>query len=120
MTVNAEKVLNYLKGVYPTPVTKAKMAEDLGFSVSTVTGTINSLEKAGRATHTVEAVVEAEATETRKAKVKNVMWHLLTEDGLAFDPVADAKEKAEAAAAEKAAKKAAKEAAKAAKEASDE
>jgi hypothetical protein len=56
------------------------------------------------------------ATETRKAQVKNVLYHTLTEAGLAYDPVAEAAEKAAAKEAEKARKAAEKAAAKASKE----
>ena len=64
-------------------------------------------------------MVLEEATETRKAKTKEVKYHTLTEAGLTYDPVAVEAEKAAKKQAEKEAKKAAKEAAKAAKEAED-
>jgi len=54
------------------------------------------------------------ATETRKAKTKPVKYHTLTEEGLAYDPVAEEAAKVAAKQAEKerrAAEKAAKKAA---------
>ena len=56
--------------------------------------------------HQTEEIEVEPATETRKAKVKTIRYEMLTEAGLAYDPVA-----------EEAAKQAAKEAAKAEKEA---
>lgn len=117
-SVNAVKVLNLMKERYNQEYTKRELADALGISISAVTGTVNSLIRKGYAITTrTEDVVEQEATETRKAKIKTVPYHTLTEAGLAYDPVAEAEAKAAAKEAEKAAKKAAREAAKAAKEA---
>ena len=117
-SVNAVKVLNWMKERYGSEHTKREIADALGISISAVTGTINSLIKKGYAvtTHT-EDVVEQEATETRKAKIKTVPYHTLTEAGLAYDPVAEAEAKAAEKEAEKARKAAERAAAKAAKEA---
>ena len=83
-----------------------------------VTGSINALVKNGYAeTVREETVVVTEATETRKAVVKTVPYHTLTEAGLAYDPVAEEAAKAAAKAAKAAEKAAAKAAAKAAKDA---
>jgi len=118
MTINSERVLNFLKEHYGNEYSKQEIADNLGISLSAVIGSINPLEKKGYTKITREEVVELEAaTETRKAKTKTVKYHTLTEDGLAYDPVAEEAEKAAAKQAEKEAKKAAKEAAKAAKEA---
>ena len=57
-----------------------------------------------------------EATETRKAVTKNVLYHRLTEAGLSYDPVAEEAAKQAAKEAAKAARAAEKAAAKAAKE----
>lgn len=119
-SVNAVKVLNFLKENFGKEFTKRQIADALNISISAVTGTINSLQKPEKGyviTTRTEDVVEQEATETRKAKIKTVPYHTLTEAGLAYDPVAEAEAKAAAKEAEKAAKKAAREAAKAAKEA---
>lgn len=114
-SVNAVKVLNLMKERYGAEYTKREIADALGISISAVTGTVNSLIRKGYAITTrTEDVVEQEATETRKAKIKTVPYHTLTEAGLAYDPVAEAEAKAAAKEAEKAAKKAAREAAKAA------
>ena len=117
MTQNSELVLNYLKQNYGKEFSKQQIAEALGISVPAVTGSLNGLiKKEYAATTRTEEVVEQEATETRKAKIKTVPYHALTEAGLAYDPVAEAEAKAAAKEAEKAARKAAREAAKAEKE----
>ena len=118
MTVNSEKVLNFLKEHYGNEYSKKEIADALGISLSAVIGSINPLEKKGYTTITREETVELEpATETRKAKTKVVKYHTLTEAGLAYDPVAEEAEKAAAKQAEKERKAAEKAAAKAAKEA---
>ena len=119
MTQNSELVLNFLKAHYGQEFTKQQIAEALNISVPAVTGSINGLanpKKGYVITTRVEEVVEAEATETRKAKIKNVPYHTLTEAGLAYDPVAEEEAKAAAKAAEKERKAAERAAAKAAKE----
>ena len=117
MTINGELILGFLKKNYGTEYTKQEIADALGFSVPTVTGTMNFLVKNGLATKREEEIEVEHATETKKAKIKKVMHHTLTEEGLAYDPVAaeEAKQAAKQAekerkAAERAAKKAAKEA----------
>lgn len=117
MTINSERVLNFLKEHYGNEYTKKEIADALGISLSAVIGSINPLEKKGYTTTTHTDVVELEpATETRKAKTKEVKYHTLTEAGLAYDPVAEEAAKAAAKAEEKARKAAEKEAAKAAAE----
>ena len=110
-TENSMLVINYLKNHYGQEMTKAKIAEALGITVPAVTGSMNSLIKKGYATTTRQETVELEpATETKKAKTKVVLYHTLTEAGLAYDPVAEEAAKLaakEAARAEKAAAKAA-------------
>lgn len=117
-SVNSVMILNYLKSNFGKEFSKREIADALGISISAVTGTINNLSKPEKGyviTTRVEEVIEQEATETRKAKIKNVPYHTLTEKGLSYDPVAEAEAKAAAKEAEKAAKKAAREAAKAEK-----
>lgn len=117
-TINSERVLNYMKEHYGEELTKQDIADALGITIPAVTGSMNSLIKKKYAVTTREDVIEdAPATETRKAKTHKVLYHTLTEAGLAYDPVAEEeakkaeKEAAKAArAAERAAKKAAKEA----------
>lgn len=105
MTHNSELVLNYLKNNYGKEFSKQQIANVLGISIPTVVGSVNALIKKGYVVTTREEVVEVTpATETRKAKTKNVPYHTLTEAGLAYDPIA-----------EEEAARAAKEAAKAAK-----
>lgn len=101
-TVNSELVLNYLKTNYGKEFSKSDIANALGISVPAVTGTVNALQKKGYVSTTREENVELEpATETRKAKVKVVKYHTLTEAGLAYDPVAEAAEREAAKQAEK-------------------
>ena len=118
MTINGQTILSYMKKHYGEEMTKQNIADALGLSLSAVIGTMNSLVKKGYAITTREEVFEIEhATETRKAKTKNIKYHTLTEAGLAYDPVAEEEAKAAEKAAEKerkAAEKAAKAAAKAA------
>ena len=120
MTINSERVLNFLKENYGKEFSKQEVADALGISLSAVIGSINPLEKKGYSKVTREEVIELEpATETRKAKTKTVKYHTLTEEGLAYDPIAEEAEKAAAKQAEKEAKAAARAAAKAAKEAEE-
>ena len=118
MTVNSEKVLNFLKEHYGDEFSKDEIAKALGISLSAVIGSINPLEKKGYSKITREETVELEpATETRKAKTKVVKYHTLTEEGLSYDPVAEEAEKLAKKQAEKERKAAERAAAKAAKEA---
>jgi Mn-dependent DtxR family transcriptional regulator len=118
MTINSERVLNFLKENYGKEFSKQEIADALGISLSAVIGSINPLEKKGYSHVTREEVIELEpATETRKAKTKTVKYHTLTEEGLAYDPIAEEAEKIAAKQAEKERKAAEKAAAKAAKEA---
>ena len=120
MTINSEKVLNFLKEHYGNEYSKKEIADALGISLSAVIGSINPLEKKGYTKITREETVELEpATETRKAKTKVVKYHTLTEEGLTYDPVAEEAEKAAAKQAEKERKAAERAAAKAAKEAEE-
>ena len=119
MTQNSELVLNFLKSHYGTEFTKQEIADQLGISVPAVTGSINGLLRKGKTagvdyiTERVEEVEVEPATETRKAKIKVVRHEMLTEAGLAYDPVAEEEAKAAAKAAEKERKAAEKAAAKA-------
>ena len=117
MTQNSELVLNMLKKNYGKEFSKQEIADTLNISVPAVTGSLNGLIKKGYATTTrTEEVVVTPATETRKAQVKNVLYHTLTEAGLSYDPVAEEAEKLAAKEAEKARKAAERAAKKAAKE----
>ena len=118
MTINSERVLNFMKDNYGKEFSKQEIADALGISLSAVIGSINPLEKKGYSKVTREEVVTLEeATETRKAKTKTVKYHTLTEEGLAYDPIAEEAEKAAAKQAEKERKAAERAAAKAVKEA---
>lgn len=118
MTQNSELVLNYLKKNYGKEFSKQELATELGISLPAVVGSMNALIKKGYAEVTrTETIEDSPATETRKAKTHDVLYHTLTEAGLTYDPVAEEAEKAaakqaekERKAAERAAKKAAKEA----------
>ncbi len=118
MTVNSERVLNFLKEHYGNEYSKKEISEALGISLSAVIGSINPLEKNGYTRITRTETVELEpATETRKAKTKEVKYHTLTEAGLTYDPVAEEQAKLAAKQAEKERNAAKKAAAKAAKKA---
>ena len=118
MTRNSEMVLNFLKQHYGEEFSKQQIADALGISLSSVIGSINPLETKEYSRITREEVVTIEeGTETRKPKTKVVKYHTLTEAGLAYDPVAEEKAKAEKKQKEKEEKAAAKAAANAAKEA---
>ena len=118
MSINSERVLNFLKEHFGQEYSKQEIADALGISLSAVIGSINPLEKKGYSKITrEETVVLEEATETRKAKTKVVKYHTLTDEGLAYDPIAEEAAKAAAKQAEKERKAAEKAAAKAAKEA---
>ena len=109
MTMNSELVLNYLKQNYGKNFSKQDIADALHITLPAVTGTINALTKKGYCATVNEEVVELEpATETRKAKTKTIKYHTLTEEGLAYDPVAEEAEKQAAKEAAKAARAAAK------------
>ncbi len=105
MTENSLTILNYLKGHYGKEFNKYELVEALKVSLPSVNGSITALVKKGCVEKTRSEIVEdAPATETRKAKTRTVNYYILTEKGLAYDPIAEE----EARAAEKAAAKAAK------------
>jgi Mn-dependent DtxR family transcriptional regulator len=107
-----------MKENYGKEFSKQEIAEALGISLSAVIGSINPLKKKGYSKVVREETIELEpATETRKAKTKVVKYHTLTEEGLAYDPIAEEAEKAGAKQAEKEARAAGKGAGKGAKEA---
>lgn len=118
MTTNSMLVLNYLKEHYGQEFSKQDLAEKLGVSLAAVVGSMNALIKKGYATVTrTEVIVDSPATETRKERNHNVLYHTLTEAGLSYDPVAEEAEKQAAKEADKARRAAERAAAKAAKEA---
>lgn len=117
-TPNSIAAYNFMKSHYGQEFRKSDVAEALGIPQVAVTGAFTPHIKAGRLAVTREEIVELEpATETRKAKTRKDVYVTMTEEGLAYDPVAADEEKAAAKAAEKARKAAEKAAAKAAKEA---
>jgi len=120
MTQNSMLVLEFLKKNYGNgkDYSKQDIAAELGISLASVVGSINGLTKKGYVEKTrVETVVDSPATETRKAKTREVPYHALTEAGLVYDPVAEEAAALAAKEAAKAEKAAARAAAKAAKEA---
>ena len=111
MTVGSVSVLNFLKANYGQEFSKQQIAKELGVSLSTVTGSMNSLMKKGYARETRREMIEDRpATETSKGHSKPLVFHTLTEAGLGYDPEAEEAQKL----AEKEAARAAKAAAKAA------
>ena len=108
MTGVSLNVLNFLKANYGKEFSKQEIAAQLGVSLSTVTGSMNSLMKKGYARETRREMIEDRpATETSKGHTKPLIFHTLTEEGLAYDPEAEEAQKLaekEAAKAAKAAK----------------
>lgn len=94
MTINGEKMLNFMKEHYGNEYSKDELAKNLKIPLSSVIGSINPLIKKGYVATTREETVELEpATETRKAKTKVVKYHTITDAGLAYDPIAEEEEK---------------------------
>lgn len=114
ITPNSEQVLNFLKAHFGKEYTKNEIAATLGISVPAVTGSINGLVKKGYVVERIETIEVEPATETRKAKMKDVRYETLTEAGLAYDPVAEEEERQAAKKAERERKAAEKAKAKAA------
>lgn len=90
MTTNSKMVLAYLKDHYGEEVTKDQVCEALKLSKPTVTGSFNGLAKKGFLVEREEVVEVEPATENRAAKTKTVRYSMLNEEGLAFDPDAEA------------------------------
>lgn len=88
MKDSSKMVLNYMKENYGREMTKQDIAKALSLSLPTVTGSINGLVKKGFVVERVEVIEVEPATETRKAKTKELRHETLTEAGLAFDPEA--------------------------------
>lgn len=105
MTANSLKVVNFLQDNYDAKLTAHDIAEALGVSLPTVTGSVNGLVAKKYA---IREEVELPGEDGKTIKVKYIT---LTDAGKTYDPVAEEAAKE----AEKAAKKAAREAAKAAK-----
>ena len=83
MTTNSLSVFDFLKNHPGEEMTKQAIAAELCISVQAVTGSINSLIKKGLATDRIEEVALEEGK-----KPKTVHYHMLTDDGLAYDPIA--------------------------------
>jgi Mn-dependent DtxR family transcriptional regulator len=96
MTAGSMMVLDFLKKNFGTEFTKNEIAAQLGVSLPTVVGATNNFNKRGFLNDRSETVEVEPATETRKAKVKEVHHISLNEAGLAYDPVAEEAAKAAA------------------------
>jgi hypothetical protein len=83
MTTNSLNVFEFLKSHPGEEMTKQAIAAELCLSVPAVTGSINAMIKKGLATDRTEEVVIEEGK-----KPKTVHYHMLTDEGLAYDPVA--------------------------------
>lgn len=102
MTDNAKVILGFLKEHFGERFTKQEIQAQLGFEkLATVTGTVTSLIKKGRASETIETV-EVDG------KTKDIKYITLTNEGLNYDPDAEEEAAKIAKAAEREAKKAAK------------
>lgn len=99
MTTGSMMVLDFLKKNFGTEFTKNEIAAQLNVSLATVVGATNGFNKRGFLNDRSETVEVEPATETRKAKIKEVHHISLNEAGLAFDPEAEEAAKAAAKAA---------------------
>lgn len=88
MTNNAMLVFNYLKDHPGQEFTKQDIAAALDITVQAVTGTTNSLRKKGYSVERTE-VVTIPGVDGKADKTKNVVYVMLTDAGLAYDPVAE-------------------------------
>ena len=117
-TPNSIAIYNYFKNNFGKEFSKQEVAEALNIPLASVTGAINAYAKKNLIVLTRTEVVELEAaTETRKAKTKEIKYHTLAEAGLTYDPAEEDARKAAEKEAQKAARAAERAAAKAAKEA---
>lgn len=82
MTDNAMTIFEFLKSHPGEEMTKQAIAAEVGLSVQAVSGTVNSLVKKGL------CVDRIEATEKDGKPGKPIHYHMLTDEGLAYDPVA--------------------------------
>lgn len=85
MTTNSRLVFNFLKENYGEKLVHGQIAEALGVSSATVTGSVNGLVKKGYAIRTEDTVMGEDG------KATTVKYISLTEDGYAFDPDAEVK-----------------------------
>lgn len=81
------KVFNFLKENYGEKLTNADIATALGLTGPTVVGSVNGLVKKGYAVRE-EVTIPAQAEGEKDVKVKYIS---LTDDGMSFDPDAEAK-----------------------------
>lgn len=88
MTDNSRLVFDYLKANYGKKLTMHDIAEALGVSTSTVTGSVNGLANTKK--HPAYAVRTEEQVTNAEGKVSTVKYISLTEEGMAFDPDAAA------------------------------
>lgn len=87
MTEGSRKVFNFLKENYGEKLTNADIATSLGLTGPTVVGSVNGLVKKGYATRE-EVTIPATEEGGKDMKVKYIS---LTEEGMSFDPDAEAK-----------------------------
>lgn len=85
MTENSRKVFDFLKANYGEKLVHSQIAEALGVSSATVTGSVNGLVKKGY------AVRNEETTMGEDGKATTVKYISLTDAGYAFDPDAEVK-----------------------------
>ena len=108
MTDASKTVLNYLKkNCYGHEMTKQAIADALGVSMATITGSVKGLKDKGFIIDRAEEVQVAPATETHAAKMKTIHYIQINDAGLAFDPVEYEKRMAEKALEKREAAKAA-------------
>lgn len=84
MSTNGQNLLNYLKSNAGADVTAHDAAEALGVKLASITGSFNALVKKGLGVRE-EAEIQLEDGTHKKVKFLR-----LTDEGMAFDPAADA------------------------------
>ena len=84
MTEGSKRVFNFLKDNHDVKLTGHDIAAALDVKINVVTGSVNGLVKKGYAVCTEAQAVDAEG------KAKTVKYISLTEEGMAFDPEAEA------------------------------
>ena len=70
MTINSERVLNFLKEHYGQEFSKQQIADALGIPMSSVIGSVNPLEKKGYSRITRVETVELEPATSKESRRK--------------------------------------------------
>lgn len=87
MTINSERVFNFLKENYGKEFTKQEIVEKTGCKMAAVSGSITQFRNKHMIDVRSEEFLDEPETPTRKARYKTVYYITLNETGLTFDPV---------------------------------